>query len=254
MSHLGLQKGIIYGPILSQRLGRSLGINLLPVDKKLCSFNCVYCQYGFTDILATSPKRELFPTVDQVVTAIEAYLKKPHSIDYITFSGNGEPTLYPEFGEIVEETVKLRKRYRPNAKLAILSNASMISRYEIRQALTQIDKPILKLDAGDVNTFEQINGPFADISFEDIVKGMKLVDRIIFQTTLYKGELGNISKKKLDNWMSVLVEIKPIEVQIYSTERPVADNRVINLDSSELKNIAKAVHIKTGLVVKPFYT
>ena len=196
MSLLGLQKGIIYGPILSRRLGRSLGINLLPVNKKLCSFNCVYCQYGFTDILVTSPARELFPTVDQVISAIETYLKKPHSIDYLTFSGNGEPTLYPDFGEIVKETVKLRNRYRPNAKLAILSNASMVSRYEIRQALTQIDKPILKLDAGDANTFKQINDPASDVSFEDIVEGMKLVDRIIIQTALFKGELGNISKSK----------------------------------------------------------
>ncbi len=124
MAMIPLQRGIIYGPVASRRLGRSLGINLLPANCKLCSFDCVYCHYGRTQAKSLHPEEDAFPSVQEVLNAVEAALQGGLDFDYLTFSGNGEPTLHPNFAEIVFEVRILRDRLRPQVKLAVLSNSS----------------------------------------------------------------------------------------------------------------------------------
>ena len=113
MKLLPLEEGIIYGPLLSRRLGRSLGINLLPTKYKICSFDCLYCNYGYTDLQTLNPPRQDFPTTDAVLTAIKQALQKEDKLDYLTFSGNGEPTLHPEFTTIAAQTKELRDKWHP---------------------------------------------------------------------------------------------------------------------------------------------
>lgn len=252
MSVLRLQSKIIYGPILSRRLGRSLGINLLPLDKKLCSFNCIYCQYGYTGLLTTDPDSSLFPSVDEVLGSIERALKRPHTLDHVTFSGNGEPTLHPDFNTIVKETTKLRYRLKPQAKTAVLSNASMISKPEIVEAYNLLDKPILKLDSGSKETFQAVNLPVKGVDLKEIIAGMRIVEGLVVQTALFAGELSNSSPEKIEELINVLRIVKPIEVQLYSTERPVADGRVVKLNASELEHIAAQIQKATGLFVNAF--
>ncbi len=174
MSGISLQPGIIYGPILSRRLGRSLGINLLPANRKVCSFDCIYCQYGYTHELLLNPNRSMLPSASDVFAAVEHALKKPRSIDYLTFSGNGEPTIHPDFPEIVRGVKEIKSKLHPDAKLAILSNSSRVTDPEIAAALRLLDAPMMKLDAGDEDTFRAINHPVSSVKISDIVTGLKL--------------------------------------------------------------------------------
>ena len=164
MAHgIPLKTGIVYGPVRSRRLGRSLGLNVSPVRYKLCSFNCVYCQYGWTDVgtLDTVPYAKDFPTVDDFTSALERVLieQNKEGIDNITFSGNGEPTLHPQFAKLVDIAAALKEKYCPAARLGVLSNSSAATMENVRAALERLDFKIMKLDAGDVETFWEINRP-----------------------------------------------------------------------------------------------
>jgi len=189
---ISLQQGIIYGPIFSRRLGRSLGINLLPLEKKICSFDCIYCQYGHSHGHTIEPRPETLPSVDAVLSAVENALKKPRTIKYLTFSGNGEPTLNPDFLEIVEGTRQLLTRIRPEAKLALLSNSSMINKPSIVSSLELIDLLMMKLDAGDDKTFQAVNQPLSSVKFPEIIHGLKTIPNLVIQIMLIDGDVNNI--------------------------------------------------------------
>jgi len=247
MSGIPLQTGIVYGPILSRRLGRSLGINLLPRNKKVCSFDCVYCQYGPTEELTLSPKREILPSVDDVLVAVESALKKPRTIDYLTFSGNGEPTIHPDFPEIICEIKTLKQRLRPDAKLAILSNASMVTNSDVISALSMVDRPMMKLDVGNQGAFNAINHPVMGLNLSDIITGLHYVQGLIIQSVLIDGEFTNIDARNYDNWVQVLRELEPVEIQIYSSERPTALNNVKCVPPQKLKRIEEDLRVTYGL-------
>lgn len=238
MSGIALQPGIIYGPILSRRLGRSLGINLLPPNRKVCSFNCAYCQYGFTQELMLHPIRSTLPKPPEVYAAVEAALKKPRSIDYLTFSGNGEPTIHPDFPEIVRGVKAIKDKLRPDAKLAILSNSSKVNDPEVAAALRLFDAPIMKLDAGDQDTFEAINQPFSGLEIEKIVQGLKRLPILFIQSVLVDGAVNNIRGEAFEHWVEKLVELHPRIVQIYSTERPTAKDELKCVSPEKLQEIA----------------
>ena len=173
---LPLQKGNIYGPVKSRRLGSSLGLNLLPRSYKLCSFNCIYCQYGLNPPQSPDMVSALYdelPTVSAIKKAILAALASlREKIDYITFSGNGEPTLHPDFPAIVEVVRDIRDRYASHVKLAILSNSTTINKPEMVEALMQLDTPIMKLDAGSEKLYKRINRPAGGVDFNKIVEGL----------------------------------------------------------------------------------
>jgi len=253
MASISLQPGIIYGPVLSRRLGRSIGINLLPVDRKVCSFDCIYCQYGRTAVLTTAPSHEMLPTAETVFSAVEKALKKPRTIDVLTFSGNGEPTLHPEFSEIVRGVRRLVDRIRPNVKIALLSNASRVMEDEIQSTLQWIDLPIMKLDTGDRDTFQAINRPVTSIKFESIVSGLKSIKNLVLQSVLIDGDVSNTKGDAFCTWKALICELHPRKVQIYSSERPTAESSVICVGGNRLKRIAEDLRSTYGVDNEAFW-
>ena len=253
MTLLQLQSGIIYGPINSRRLGRSLGINLLPGRYKLCSFDCIYCHYGRTQVKTLSPEDKDLPSVAQVLQTVQEALKAHHDIDYVTFSGNGEPTLYPNFPAIVSGIRDLRDRLRPDVKLAILSNSTTAHFPHILESLALFNAPMMKLDAGDPLTLARINRPTPEVKLEHIVEGLKRVPGLIVQSVLVGGQVTNVGDEAFEAWLSILAEIRPTQVQIYSTDRPVPESGVKRVPPDALQRIVAEIEKRTGLQVNAYW-
>ena len=249
-----LKSGIIYGPVKSRRLGRSLGLNLSPVRYKLCSFNCVYCQYGWTDVstLDTVPYEKDFPTVEDFGRVLERVLVE-HSnegIDNITFSGNGEPTLHPRFPELVDTAGRLKKRYCPAARLGVLTNSSTVTMGQVRSALDRLDFKIMKLDAGDVETFQEINRPCPQVEYQEILENLKSMENVTLQTMFVDGAFQNIDERKIASWIERVGEIKPVQAQIYSLHRPSAASSLQEVPAEKLEEIATRTRGATGVSVE----
>lgn len=253
MASISLQQEILYGPVLSRRFGRSFGINLLPVTQKVCSFDCRYCEYGKTISKTCQPSGRILPEKEDVLKAIEQALKKPRTIESLTFSGNGEPTLHPDFFEIVLGVKQLRDRYRPESKLAVLSNSSCLHRPDIVSAISLFDLPMMKLDAGDAKTFVEINQSVNDIGFEDILDGLASLPRLMIQTMLIDGEIANCRGRSYQAWVQTLVDLHPERVHIYSTERPTAYVGVIPVSPLKLQQIETELRDQSGLNVEAFW-
>jgi wyosine [tRNA(Phe)-imidazoG37] synthetase (radical SAM superfamily) len=255
MSVLPLQKGIIYGPIKSKRLGRSLGINLLPCDKKICSFDCIYCQYGPTKTKTIKTTDIEFPLVSAVLSEVENALTSEIGFEYITFSGNGEPMLHPQFAELATEIKALKERFRPSASLALLSNSSLVNQNDIANSIVSIEYPIFKLDCGDESSFKAINRPVPELKLSEIVTGLKRLARkfkITIQTVFIDGVVPNFSKEPFEQWLAAIRDVKPAAIQIYSTDRPVADVEVKMLSKSRLEEITKTICQKTGILAQDY--
>jgi wyosine [tRNA(Phe)-imidazoG37] synthetase (radical SAM superfamily) len=255
MRTLELKKGIIYGPIKSRRLGSSLGINLLPGDYKLCSFNCLYCHYGWTKvhIRDASAYRADLPTVEQVKEALEEWLGENHiPIQFLTFSGNGEPSLHPGIDEIVEIVREARDRFVPQAKVAILSNSTCLDFDRVRSALNRIDVKIMKLDCGTGKTFKQINRPCAGVEFETVVEHLRELGDFTLQSVLVDGSASNVYDEELARWVEKLQRIRPADVQIYSIDRPSADQGLALVGKDRLNRIAGMAQKACGIPVKVF--
>ena len=198
----------IFGPIHSRRLGVSLGINLMPADGKLCTFNCIYCECGFNEDFRPKLSR---PTREEVRQALEARLQDMQANgpapDVLTFAGNGEPTAHPHFAEIIDDTLALRDRYFPNAKVSVLSNSTFIHKPAVFAALNKIDNNILKLDTVDEVYIHDLDRPTGRYSVNDIIEGMKAFKgRCIIQTMFLKGsykgkDMDNTSDKYVLPWL-----------------------------------------------------
>jgi len=253
MAMLPLQSAIIYGPINSRRLGRSLGINLLPTSHKLCSFDCVYCHYGRTQVKTLCPEASQLPGVEDVLQAVQEGLLAHPDIDYLTFSGNGEATLHPQFLQIVAGVRKLRDDLRPEAKLTILSNSSTVHLARIREALASLEAPIMKLDAGDPKTLARLNRPTAEVTLESIIEGLKDVPGLIIQSVMVDGRVSNVRGAAYRAWLAALVEIRPTRVQIYSTDRPVPDVGQQRVLPSTLRRLANETEDRSGLQVDAYW-
>jgi len=252
---LWLQEGVTYGPIHSRRLGHSLGINLLPDNYKLCSFDCVYCQYGRTEVKALSPEPDRFRDIDWVLRAIEiGLLMYGDRIDYVTFSGNGEPTLHPDFPSIVSAVRDLRDRLCPEVKLAIFSNSTTAHLPPIRDTLALFDAPIMKVDAGDPETLACINRPDPAAKLEHIIEGLKQVPGLIVQSVLIDGQVTNIKGPAYQAWLAALTELRPTQIQIYSTDRPVAEPGVKRVPPATLRHIARYVKERAGLQIDAYWS
>jgi len=191
--------------------------------------------------------------LEQVEEELEKALGDIRDINFITFSGNGEPTLHPQFPEIVEVVRRIRDRRCPQVKLAILSNSSMVSDGKVQQALGLLDVRILKLDAGTEKVFRRINRPCPSISFEEIVRGLQRMEDVILQTVLVTGLISNSNNRELSDWMERVAEIRPREVQIYSTDRPPAEgDQVQRVDRERLEQIAQEATRRTGVLVRAY--
>ena len=212
----------MFGPVRSRRLGSSLGINLLPEKGKLCNFDCVYCECGWNK---DGRSDEKLPDAASLRTALEKKLlecrDKGTPIDSITFSGDGEPTLNPDFPEIIDITIGLRDRYFPKAVVSILSNATRIGRPEVSEALRKVDKPILKIDAPTDELARRINQPQGEYHVDDIVEAMRKFDGdFVLQTMFLKSEtFDSSSPEVLEGWMAIVRDLRPREIMVYTLDR-----------------------------------
>ncbi len=238
---------IVFGPVKSRRLGASLGINLLPVDRKVCTFNCIYCECGWTGKKALSGA--IFPSRRETMDRLEnvlAGMKRSGSLpDAITFAGNGEPTLHPEFPEIIDGTISLRDRYCPRATVAILSNSTMIHKPDIARALNKVDMNILKLDTVSQETFLTLNQPQIEgLHIDHIIRNLKafrgrMIIQSMFVSGTWKGKsVDNTHDREVNPLIRTIRDIGPEEVMVYTIEREPAGKTLAKAPPGKLKKIA----------------
>ena len=249
-----LQTGVLYGPIQSRRFGCSLGINLSPCSRKLCSFNCVYCQYGPTERLTTDATEHLgdLPAARRVFEAVEGALRSEEELESVLLSGNGEPTLHPEFPAIARGVAELVERWRPEARTVLLSNSSGLGRSGVRDALTSIELPVFKLDAGTPETFLALNRPAEGVRFEEIVDELSTLEGVTLQTLLVDGVPGNTSEREIDAYFELVRWIAPEAVQLYTTERPVARSATHRVAPERLHEVARLGRERTGMTFRAY--
>lgn len=229
---------IVFGPIYSRRLGSSLGVNILPSKGKLCNFDCVYCECGWNKDGAVADRR--FPTLEEVEEALTSKIRKAASegvpVDSITFSGNGEPTMNPDFAEIIDVTLRLRDEYFPDAKVSVLSNATLLSRDKVAQALKKVDNPILKIDASSQELVEMINKPVGAYKLVEVLEHMKEFDgNFIMQTMFLKSKaFDTVAGGALEAWMNIVRELKPRQVMVYTIDRETPDKTLAKYTVEEM--------------------
>lgn len=238
----------IFGPIHSRRLGVSLGINLLPADGKVCSFDCIYCECGFN---AEHRAKSKLPTREEVRTALEEKLRDMQANgpapDVLTFAGNGEPTAHPHFPEIIEDTLALRDKYFPNAKVSVLSNSTFIDRPAVFDALNKIDNNILKLDTVNEEYIHLLDQPKGKYSVRKIIDLMKQFNgNCIVQTMFLKGthqgkDMNNTTDEYVLPWLDAVREIAPRQVMIYTIDRETPDHNLQKATREELDRIVELI-------------
>lgn len=224
-----MREETVFGPIHSRRLGRSLGINLLPVKGKICNFDCIYCECGWN---RDGRGDTVLPTAAKVRADLEdkltALMLEGVPIDSITFSGDGEPTLNPEFPRIIDDTLFLRDAYYPGAKVSVLSNATRIHLPEVFEALRKVDNPILKIDAPTDALVARINNPAPGYSLERVIKALERFEgNFILQTMFLKSkDFDSSSPEVLDGWMEIVRHLKPRQVMVYTIDRPTPEEEL----------------------------
>ena len=246
----------IFGPVHSRRLGISLGINLLPADGKVCSFDCIYCECGFNkDHRPTLP----FPKREEVAKHLEETLRKMvddgQLPDVLTFAGNGEPTCHPQFAEIIDDTIRLRDQYCPKAKVSVLSNSTFIHRPQVHEALMRVDNNILKLDTIDPTYIQKVDRPNGAYDVHQIIEQMKAFNgHLIIQTMFMRGETGVGNQESVDNtgeeyigpWLEAVKAIRPQQVMIYTIDRETPAQGLLKATHEQLDAIRDRV-IATGI-------
>ena len=249
----------IFGPVHSRRLGISLGINLLPADGKVCSFNCIYCECGFNeDHRPTLP----MPTREAVAEKLEAKLQQMQAEgqlpDVLTFAGNGEPTCHPHFAEIIDDTIRLRDNYCPKAKVCVLSNSTFIHRQQVHDALMRVDDNILKLDTIDPQYINKVDCPNGTYDVNAIIEHMKdFKGHVIIQTMFMKGQcngesVDNTGEAFVGPWLEAVKAIGPQQVMIYTIDRETPTQGLEKASREQLDAIRDRV-IETGIPCSASY-
>lgn len=233
---------VVFGPIRSRRLGSSLGVNVLPTKGKLCNFDCIYCECGWNKE-GVSDKR--FPRLAEVEAALEKRLaelgQEDLPVDSITFSGNGEPTINPDFAAIVDATVRLRNKFYPSAKISVLSNATMLDREEVFEALKKVDNPILKIDASSDELIARINKPQGVYSLSRVVERLKAFEgNFVLQTMFLRSDEFNAQEADaLTAWIEIVRELKPREVMVYTIDRETPDKTLRKYSVEEMQEFVR---------------
>lgn len=238
---------IIIGPIHSRRLGTSLGVNLLAPNSKLCNFNCIYCECGWNGAHGNGG----FNPYERVVTALEERLQEMAASgklpDVITFAGNGEPTMHPDFDRIIDATIALRDHYAPGTQIAVLSNATMIDREAVRQALLRVDRNILKLDSGLDETVQHINQPQRPRSVAQTIELMQEFQGcLVVQTMLLRGDYGghhidNTTPTEVAAYLEAIRQIHPSEVMLYTIDRNTPADNLQKVPYEEMEAVAEQI-------------
>lgn len=243
-----LYDNIIFGPIRSRRLGLSLGVNLLPIESKLCSFDCIYCECSWN---ADHPGHKHFNAREDVRTMLSETLSRMVGEgtppDVITFAGNGEPTMHPDFEGVIDDTLALRDKLCPSAKVSVLSNATQIHREDVRRALMRVDNNILKLDSAFDSTIELVNKPQGNYTVERTVELLKMFEgNLIIQTMFLRGEyagqhIDNTTNEEVEAWLRLVADIAPRQVMVYSLDRDTPCQTLEKVDKEKLNAIAERV-------------
>ncbi|PIE84349.1 MAG: radical SAM protein [Bacteroidia bacterium] len=237
----------IFGPVRSRRLGISLGVNLLPTSSKFCNFNCVYCECGWT-AKGGVPR---LPARQEVAHMLESKLREMHtageSLDVITFAGNGEPTIHPQFPEVIDDTLRIRDLYYPGARVVVLSNATMLGHPGVMDALRRVDQAALKLDSAIDHTMLAMDKPLQPLSVEKIVA--RLLDfghEYTLQTMFLRGEhegqrIDNTQPEEVEAWLSVVERLRPRDVMVYTIDRATPAEGLQKVPIAELEDIGRRV-------------
>lgn len=237
-----LREEVVFGPIKSRRLGWSLGINLLPTKGKICNFDCIYCECGWN---ADGRDDTKLPSAAEVRSALEAKLAdillEGTRVDSITFSGDGEPTLNPDFARIIDDTIALRDIYCPQAKVSVLTNATKLLSDTAFGALRKVDAPILKLDAPTDERVRMINGALPSFRVDDVIKGMKRFEGdFILQTMFLKSDdFDSLEPQMLAKWMDIVREIRPRLIMAYTIARPTPQSGLSAYSAAQIREALK---------------
>ncbi|HJD93128.1 MULTISPECIES: radical SAM protein [Bacteroides] len=236
----------VFGPVKSRRLGISLGINLLPSDGKVCSFDCIYCECGLNgENRPSSPLPTRQEVKDHLEDKLQEMVATQELPDVITFAGNGEPTIHPNFSEIIDDTIKLRDKYAPRAKVSVLSNATFLHRPATVKALHKVDNNILKLDTVDMPFINLVNQPNCNYDVAKTIELMKMLDGdLIIQTMFLKGEykgnsVDNTGSEFVEPWIAQLKQINPRQVMIYTIDRETPVKGLLKASKEELDEIGE---------------
>ncbi|MDD4656308.1 MAG: radical SAM protein [Bacteroidales bacterium] len=242
---------IVFGPIKSRRLGISLGVNLLPLHGKWCNFDCLYCECGFNKDGKADKK---LPTVQEVKESLILKLRDhDHTIgkiDTITFSGNGEPTLHPNFSEIIKITLELRDMYAKEAKVSVLTNGSMIDKPLVAEALLSVDNSIIKIDSAFNKTVNLIDRPLYNYSIDKLIENLKIFKgEFVLQTMFLRGELDgvaidNSTQEEVEAWYRVVEKIEPREIMIYTIDRETPLEGLKKVSVEQMEKIAHPLREK----------
>ena len=233
-----IREEVVFGPIRSRRLGSSLGINLLPEKGKICTFDCIYCECGWNK---DGHNDTQLPSAEKVRKALETKLQHCLAvnvpIDSITFSGDGEPTINPEFPQIIDDTIRLRNQYYPNSKITVLSNATMGHKPEVFNALRKVDNPTMKIDAPTNELIEKINHPAPGYDIHRVVEALKqFKGDFILQTMFLKSkDFDSSSPEVLNGWMEIVRTLKPREVMVYTIDRPTPEEGLQKFTVEEMR-------------------
>lgn len=231
---------IVFGPIRSRRLGSSLGVNILPSKGKLCNFDCVYCECGWNRDGVSDRK---FPTLAEVEESLESKISTLAAdgvqVDSITFSGNGEPTVNPDFPEIIDVVLRLRDRFYPSAKVSVLSNATMLDRNEVFEALRKVDNPILKIDAPNDALVTMINKPQGSYSLENVVARMaEFKGDFVLQTMFLRSPDFDLGQT-VEDWRNIVRRLKPRETMVYTIDRETPDKTLQKYTVEQMTEFVK---------------
>jgi len=239
---------IVFGPVKSRRLGVSLGINLLPVDRKLCNFDCVYCECGLNiKGSGNSPlplRKEVYEALELKLSEMQQSGETP---DVITFAGNGEPTMHPDFDAIIQDTIDLRNKFFPQSQISVLSNSTMLHKPSVVEALKKVDQNILKLDSGLLSTIIKLNKPTGNYDLGKIIAQLKeFQGNLIIQTMFTRGEvdgtmIDNTLEEDVCSWQKTIETIKPKMVMIYTIDRDTPFDGLKKIPKSELESIAQRI-------------
>jgi wyosine [tRNA(Phe)-imidazoG37] synthetase (radical SAM superfamily) len=247
----------VYGPVRSRRLGTSLGLNLLPLDRKFCNFDCPYCECGFTP---AGGGRGHLPTVEELTSELRAKLESmgdTTELRSITMAGNGEPTLHPQFPQIVDAVCALRDELAPRSRVAVLSNGTRLEHREIFEALLRVDERQLKLDAGTERTFRLVDAPLGGFTLADLVRGLLRFDgNLVIQTILVRGTVkgepvDNTAPDEVAAWVELLRRIRPQRVALYTLDRPAPEPGLQKLTRAEMEPVAAAARA-AGIAAETF--
>lgn len=239
-----LREETVFGPIFSRRLGTSLGINLLPEKGKICNFDCIYCECGWNK---DGKDDSVIPSAAKVRTDLQNMLvrlqKEGTQVDSITFSGDGEPTINPEFPQIIDDTLALRDQYAPTAKVSVLSNATRVHLPKIFHALTKVDNPIMKIDAPTNDLIGRINHPAPGYDVARVVEALKQFHgNFILQTCMLRSKEFDFDSSRpevLDGWMDIVWELRPREIMVYTIDRPTPAQGLEKMTVEEMTQLVQ---------------